>query len=215
MTLSTSVGLAQQYGDIFTTHVGNPVLNEVMIFAAENLVYLVPLALLYLWFASEEDRTNSETETPLTLPWFTAEDGKMKSVFIFVTIVVSVAISYAMGQLYSHPAPYMVGYDTLLTEAPENSFPSQHTTVVFGFVWPLLYLQDRQRTGLVALVLASLVGISRVYVGVHYPIDIVGAIGASLLGFTLVYAGRGLVTKFAGLCIHIEAQLLRIVSEVL
>ncbi|ELY99549.1 undecaprenyl-diphosphatase [Natrialba aegyptia] len=210
-----SVDLARHYEDIFTTHVGNPDLNVVMIFAAEHLVYLVPLTLLYLWFASEGSRTNFEFGMPLTLSRFTTEDGKMRSVFIFTTIVISVAISYAMGQLYSHPAPYMVGYDTLLTEAPENSFPSQHTTVVFAFVWPLLYLQDRRRTGLVALVLASLVGISRVYVGVHYPIDIVGAIGASLFGFTLVYAARGLVMEFAGLCIRIEDRFLRIVSQVL
>ena len=167
-------------------HTGTPLLNELMIFAAEYLVYLIPLALLYLWFSSEE--------------------GKSKSVFVFVTIVVSLAISHAMGQFYSHPAPYSAGNETLITEAPENSFPSQHTTVVLAFTWPLFYLQDRWRTGLVALVFASLVGISRVYVGVHYPIDIAGAVGASLLGFVLVYAARDAVMGFASHCINIEER---------
>ena len=98
----------------------------------------------------------------------------------------------------------MVGYDTLLVDAPENSFPSQHTTVVFAFAWAVYYLQDRWRDGLVAVMFASLVGISRVYVGVHYPIDIIGAVGASLLGFILVYTARGPVMIFANQCIRIE-----------
>jgi undecaprenyl-diphosphatase len=191
----------------FTGHAGTPLLNELMIFTAENLVYLIPVALLYLWFAPEERRANSRFRMALSIPWFATEEGKSKSVFIFVTIVVSLAISYALGQFYSHPAPYMVGYETLLVEAPENSFPSQHTTVVFAFAWAVCYLQDRWRDGLVALVLASLVGISRVYVGVHYPIDIVGAVGASLLGFALVCVARDAVMDFASRCIRIEDRL--------
>lgn len=207
MTAITTSGLPPQYEELFRSHIGNPILNEIMLFAAENLVYLIPLVLLYLWFTPEEKRTNSAFQMALAIPQLTAKEGKVKSVFIFVTIVVSLALAYTLGQLYSHPAPYMAGYDTLLVEAPENSFPSQHTTVVFAFAWSLLYLQDRLRVRFVALAFASLVGISRVYVGVHYPIDIIGAIGASLLGFTLVYAARNLVMDFARLCIRIEDRL--------
>jgi len=188
----------------YTGHAGTPFLNEIMIFAAEKLIYLIPVALLYLWLTVEEGQSNSGFRIPFVPSWLTAENGKSKSVFIFVTIVASLAVSFVLGQFYAHPAPYMVGYDTLLTDAPEYSFPSTHTTVVFAFVWPLFYLLDRWRYGLVALVLAALVGISRVYVGVHYPIDIVGAIGASLLGFVLVYAVRSPVMAFASQCIRIE-----------
>lgn len=179
-----SVG--QYLSQIYGSHTGTPLLNELMVFVAEYLIYLIPIALLYLWFSADE--------------------GKSKSVFIFVTIVVSLAISYTMGQFYAHPAPYSAGYETLITEAPENSFPSQHTTVVFAFTWSLFYLQDRWRKGFVVLVLASLVGLSRIYIGVHYPIDIAGAIGASILGFVLVYAARNVVMDFASLCINIEER---------
>lgn len=191
----------------YTDHVGTPFLDELLIFTAEYLVYLIPLTLLYLWFTPEEGRVDEASESELHTPRIAIERGKAKSVFIFVTIVVSLAISYAMGQFYGHPAPYMTGHETLLTGPPENSFPSQHTTVMFAFAWPLFYLFER-RTGLVALVLASLVGISRVYVGVHYPIDIVGAVGASLLGFALVYVARETVNDFASRCIRIEDRLM-------
>jgi undecaprenyl-diphosphatase len=199
--------MRQHVLQFYTGHTGTPFLNKLMVFAAEHLVYLIPIALLYLWFAPEEERVDSAFGMAPPTAWFATERGKSKSVFIVVTIVVSLAISYALGQLYAHPAPYMVGYETLLVDAPENSFPSQHTTVVFAFAWAVCYLQDRWRDGLVALVLASLVGISRVYVGVHYPIDIVGAVGASLLGFVLVYVARDVVTDFAGRCIRIEERL--------
>lgn len=188
----------------YAGHAGTLLLNEIMIFAAEKLIYLIPIALLYCWFTDGEDQSNSGFRIPFIPSWLTTENGKSKSVFIFVAIVASLVVSYVLGQLYAHPAPYMVGYDTLLVDAPENSFPSTHTTVVFGFVWPLFYLQNRWRYGLVALILAALVGISRVYVGVHYPIDVVGAIGASLLGFVLVYAVRSPVVIFANQCIRIE-----------
>lgn len=183
-----------------------------MVFAAENLVYLVPIALLYLWFTSQEEQSNSSVRMALVPPWFSAEDGKTKSVFIFVTIVVSLMISYGMGQLYAHPAPYVISQQTLLGGVPENSFPSQHTTVMFAFAWPLFYLQDRCRDGLVAVILASLVGISRVYVGVHYPIDIIGAIGASFIGFALVYAIRGPVMSFADQCVCIEEYVIEVMT---
>ena len=196
--------IRQHLPQFYAGHEGTPLLNELMIFAAEKLVYLIPVVLLYLWFASREKQSSSGFMMALVPPWFTTENGKSKSVFIFVTIVVSLAISYVLGQLYAHPAPYMAGYDTVLVDAPENSFPSQHTTVVFAFAWAVCYLQGRWRDGFVAVMLASLVGISRVYVGVHYPIDIVGAVGASLLGFILVYAARGPVMAFANQCIRIE-----------
>ncbi|WP_231188872.1 undecaprenyl-diphosphatase [Haladaptatus sp. DYF46] len=206
-----TLGLLPRYGQLFTSHLRHPLLNEIMIFAAEGLVYLIPLVLLYLWFTPEGKRTNSAFQMTLTLPQVTTEDGKAKSVFIFITIVVSLVISYVLGQLYSHPAPYMVGYDTLLVDAPENSFPSQHTTVVFAFAWAVCYVQNRWRDGLIAVMLASLVGISRVYVGVHFPIDIIGAVGASLLGFIIVYAARKPVRAFANQCIRIEEYITEMV----
>jgi undecaprenyl-diphosphatase len=199
--------MKQHVLQFYTGHAATPFLNKLMIFAAEHLVYLIPITLIYLWFAPEKGRTDSAFRMALPAAWFATEKGKSKSVFIVVTIVVSLAISYAMGQFYSHPAPYIVGYETLLTDAPENSFPSQHTTVVFAFALVVCYLQARWRDGLVALALASLVGISRVYVGVHYPIDIVGAVGASLLGFALVYVARDAVMDFASRCIRIENRL--------
>lgn len=83
---------------LYTNHPGTPILNELMIFAAENIVYLIPITLLFLWFTGEGGRAVSDSGAGLSVPWFATEKGKSKSVFIGVTIVVGLAVSYAMGQ---------------------------------------------------------------------------------------------------------------------
>ena len=89
--------VGQHLPQFYAGHEGTPLLNELMIFAAEKLVYLIPVVLLYLWFASREKQSTPNFRMALVPPWFTTENGKSKSVFIFVTIVVSLAISYVLG----------------------------------------------------------------------------------------------------------------------
>lgn len=147
---------------------------------AEYLVVLIPVVLVGLWLAGSRET----------------------SFFIFITVVVSIAISYAMSLVYSHPAPYMVS-QTLVTGPPENSFPSQHTTVMFAMVWPLLLRQHR-RLGGVFLVGAILTGIARVFVGFHYPIDVLGGIVASIIGAVLVSVADEYVAKIGQLAIELD-----------
>lgn len=190
----------------FAGHSGTPILNTIMIYSAEYLVYLIPLALIDMWFSTTDTEAGSAFKMALLSGWFDLKEGKSTAIFIFVTVVVSLGVSYLLSQVYSHPAPYMRGYETLVVESPENSFPSQHTTVMFAFAWPFFYLK-RYRIGIGMLGLATLVGISRVYVGVHYPIDIVGAIASSLIGFAMIYIVRDFVMEFAAYCIRLEEQL--------
>lgn len=63
-----------------------------------------------------------------------------------------------------------------------NSFPSGHTTSSFALATMLILLTRGTRhawKGYVALALACLIGVSRIYRGVHWPTDV---IGGALLG---------------------------------
>ncbi|MFC5666382.1 phosphatase PAP2 family protein [Kitasatospora misakiensis] len=71
--------------------------------------------------------------------------------------------------------------------AGDWSFPSNHTVIAFSAATALL-LADR-RIGAVALVAAALMGASRVWVGVHYPHDVlVGAVVGVLVAVPLALA---------------------------
>lgn len=64
------------------------------------------------------------------------------------------------------------------------SFPSGHATNVFAAAVYLSYFYRRYLP--IFLVLASLVAYSRIYVGVHYPLDVVGGIVVGSVGAILV-----------------------------
>lgn len=152
------------YTTLFTLH-GNPAIDSLMIYFAEYLVLFVPLILVCLWFQS---RT-----------------GEEDSLYTFYTVVTGLTVSYCMGLIYSHGNPSTV-FDTLVAQKPENAFPSQHTTVVVASA--LAYFQrDRRNLGLLMAAAAVLTGVARIYIGVHWPIDILGSLVAASLGLGVAY----------------------------
>lgn len=87
------------------------------------------------------------------------------------------------------PRPYEVVAGAVLRQhaAHGNSFPSSHTAVAFALALALLPFLPRL-LAVAAVVYASLVGWSRVYLGVHYPLDVLAGagIGIAVGGLTLV-----------------------------
>lgn len=67
---------------------------------------------------------------------------------------------------------------------PDASFPSVHTTTMA--VMALSYLYFRSRWSALFLILMIWVGISRIYVGVHYPLDILGGFIVGIISLMIV-----------------------------
>jgi len=67
----------------------------------------------------------------------------------------------------------------LLFYAPTDpSFPSNSASVLFGLAWGIFFYN--RKAGTILLATAGIHGLSRIYVGVHYPLDI---LGGAALGF--------------------------------
>ena len=104
---------------------------------------------------------------------------------IVVTSVSGELVNSAMKHAFMRPRPTVVPH---LREAVSTSFPSGHAMdsalIYLTLGAMLMRVAERRLTKLyclgVALILTLLVGVSRVYIGVHYPTDVVAG---WILGF--------------------------------
>ena len=97
-----------------------------------------------------------------------------------------------LKNLIIRPRPYevMEGIQALIGPLKDSSFPSGHTTsaIAAGFV---MLKGTRKYIGIPAFVLAVLIAYSRLYLGVHYPTDVlVGAIIGLFAAFTGKYIAK-------------------------
>ena len=91
-------------------------------------------------------------------------------------------INVALKGLVARPRPFVVNelIEPLVGGvSPYRSFPSGHSGGSFAAMFAL-YRWVPKKIGIPALFLASLVALSRLYVGVHYPTDILGGF---IIGF--------------------------------
>jgi undecaprenyl-diphosphatase len=90
---------------------------------------------------------------------------------------------------------------TLLLGPPsyEPSFPSDHAVAAFAIAFSVAFVGGR-RAGALFLAGAAIVGITRVFVGLHYPGDIAGGALVGLVAAVIVYfAGRNRWPAIVGL----------------
>lgn len=131
-------------------------------------------------------------------------------VFFLVCLILSVAASDLIGSqvlkpAFDRPRPNVAGLDVNL-KAPHHggrSFPSNHAANMFALATFLSLVFRRGAWAYLAF--AALVGYSRIYVGVHYPLDVVA--GALLGGATgyLGYWCLKTVTRRYGARMRLEA----------
>lgn len=91
-----------------------------------------------------------------------------------------------LKNLFARVRPFdaVEGLIALIPHPSDYSFPSGHTTASFACALVLLRTLPK-RYGVAALILAVMIAFSRLYVGVHYPSDILGGFAVALAGSTL------------------------------
>ena len=114
--------------------------------------------------------------------------GKKEASFDVVVLVILATVLAELIKLIvdrQRPSLELSDVNTILS-ATGPSFPSGHATRAFA-VALFVCVTESRRIGAVAVVVASLISISRVFLGVHWPSDVLaGAILGTLIAFTLI-----------------------------
>ena len=132
-------------------------LDVVVMFFAEIMPYVFMLPLVFLWFSL-------------------CVKKKKLSIIALVTVLLAMLINHTIAIFYFHPRPFMQDLGTqLIYHTADSSFPSDHTTFTFAIAFAFLFSRQVKKLGSVLLLLSVVGGLARVFVGVHFPLDIVGA----------------------------------------
>lgn len=130
-------------------------LDRFMIFSAEWLGYLLIAGVILCYFKNRQ-----EYRDVLLVSFISAVISR----FVFVEII---------RFFYYNPRPFMVLEDIniLLNHETSSSFPSGHVAFYFALATGV-YLYNK-KAGYAYFVLAGLMGFARIFVSVHWPLDIV------------------------------------------
>ena len=126
--------------------------------------------------------------------WLVAAKRRRAAVVLAVAALGAEALDQIMKLLFNRPRPEpFFGLAAPIT----HSFPSGHAMVsccFFGVLAAILAARERSRARRVAIfaaaaILVALMGFSRVYLGFHYPTDVLAGYAAAVVWLGVVRAG--------------------------
>jgi len=166
------------------------------VFAAKYLILVVPFGLAGLWMGGQAPQREA-------------------AVRALAATVCALALNVLIGLLWYHARPFADGIGhNFLPHAPNNSFPSDHGTIMFTVA--LLLATARapaaRRFGLVMLPLAAAVAWARVFLGVHWPLDMLGGL-AMALAMTLLFHTAPLTSACAALAASMAGLYRRLLAR--
>lgn len=111
--------------------------------------------------------------------------GRQNALYAGFTGVAALIVNYLITKVYIEPRPFVEHtVHTLIPHAADASFPSDHTTGALAISIAILF--RNKKLGWPLVIFGLLTGFSRIWVGHHYPIDVLGSIIVSLIvGFLL------------------------------
>lgn len=122
----------------------------------------------------------------ISLIIFGSTQNKKVGIEALMAIILTQIIVHSLKKLLSRERPYKIieQLNTFGIDLSDYSFPSGHTTASFSLATTLAL--NMPRFSILVYILASIIAISRIYLGVHYPTDVTAGL---ILGI-----GGGLIT---------------------
>jgi undecaprenyl-diphosphatase len=143
-------------------------LNPAMKFIAEYLVIMLVMGIVFYWFSGPKN-------------------NRIMVICGSFTFLLAEIVGKLAGKLYSNNQPFaeLENVNKLMGHEIDNSFPSDHTILFFAFC--ISFYLFKRKTGLLWVIAAFLVGFSRIWVGVHYPADVIAGAVISIIAALFVY----------------------------
>lgn len=146
----------------------HPIVDGAMVFFTQYAFPIFALVLILMWILGKEKY-------------------KYTVIYAAITAIIGLLINFVLGHIYNEPRPFVSHHvNVLVQHVKDSSFPSDHATGTISIALAVLWRKHR-KIGFGMLLFAALTGISRVYVGNHYPFDVFGSIVVSLVSSILVY----------------------------
>ncbi len=137
-------------------HLGSTALL-VSTFLAEGLIWLMPAGLLLGWLFGDDTTRRAMIEATMAS-------------------MAALLLAQLIGMVWVHPRPFMIGIGhTHLVHVADASFPSDHLTLWWTVSFSLVNQSRLRAVGLSLSVLGIAVAWARIYLGVHFPLDMAGA----------------------------------------
>jgi Undecaprenyl-diphosphatase (EC 3.6.1.27) len=151
-------------------------------FAAQDLIVVPPLLLVAGWL-------------------WRKQAPRVALVHAALAALLGLGINQIVGLLWFEPRPFALGLGhQFLAHAADSGFPSDHLTVIWGVAFALLFHRGWRRAGLGLALLGLPVAWARIYLGVHWPLDMLGAAVVALASAQLLRLQPALLrTLTAGL----------------
>ncbi|WP_419420429.1 undecaprenyl-diphosphatase [Legionella sp. D16C41] len=148
------------------------------IFTAKYLVIFVVLFLFALWlWGSKRDRS-------VLMQAFSAN-------------CLALFINWIIGLFWFHPRPFMIGIGhTYLIHAPDSSFPSNHVAALCAISLVFLWREPKKLITSLLLLATVLVAWARIYVGIHFPFDMIGGVVVALVSVGFVIYLTPLIERY-------------------
>ena len=121
--------------------------------------------------------------------WGSPKD-RGRLLFATIAAIFGLCINKLVGFLWYAPRPFVLGMGhTYLAHAPDSSFPSDHATFIWAVGLVLLLHAGLRVMGIIFLLLAICVGWARVFLGIHFPFDILGGFITATFAVVLLSGG--------------------------
>jgi undecaprenyl-diphosphatase len=154
----------------------SPAVVLLAIIAAKYLIGLVPLHIGLLWVGG-------------------ARITRLVAIASVLALMIALAVNQIIGFVAYTPRPFLIGLGHQLIEhRPSSSFPSNHGTIVFTYAMALTFYRV-WRLSLAVWCLGLLVAWSRIYLGVHFPMDMVGA---AIVSTIAAFVAHQIAVRHAG-----------------